>query len=75
MEQAYRKPLDIYEAKHADFVISFKDLVGLPEELASLRTVRYWSMPDPKGKPLAFHREIRDRIQAKVAGLVSEMNL
>jgi arsenate reductase len=34
--------------------------------------VRDWALPNPKGRPLAEVRALRDRVKAEVEGLISE---
>jgi len=33
-----------------------------------------WEIPDPKGKPIEFFREVRDIIEGKVVALLREMD-
>ncbi|NWF93109.1 MAG: hypothetical protein HXY46_09335 [Syntrophaceae bacterium] len=32
-----------------------------------------WNLPDPKGKPINFFREVRDLVENKVRGLLREI--
>jgi protein-tyrosine-phosphatase len=39
----------------------------------SSKKIVEWSIPDPKGKPIEFCREVRDMIEKKVGALLKEI--
>jgi arsenate reductase len=39
----------------------------------SARKIIEWEIPDPKGKPIEFCREVRDMIETKVGALLEEI--
>jgi len=39
----------------------------------SARKIIEWEIPDPKGKPIEFCREVRDMIETKVSALLEEI--
>jgi arsenate reductase len=41
--------------------------------LVPAKEVVEWNIPDPKGKPIEFFREVRDRIHAEVGALLKEI--
>ncbi|MCX7703740.1 MAG: arsenate reductase ArsC [Planctomycetota bacterium] len=41
--------------------------------LVRAKKVIEWNIPDPKGKPIDFFREVRDMIRAEVGALIEEL--
>lgn len=68
-EGCHRKKLTEDHMKAADIVVSFVKEESLPL-YARAPHVIYWGVPDPRYKDQAFHREVRDDIEARVASLV-----
>ncbi len=67
ISQARPKLIDPAVAARADRVITMGcDVEGVPRIDAD------WSLPDPKGQPIARIREIRDTVKAKARALASE---
>ncbi|MFI5005096.1 MAG: low molecular weight phosphatase family protein [Solirubrobacterales bacterium] len=58
-------------AQQADVVVT----MGCGDECPYIPGKRYidWDLPDPKGRPLAEVRAIRDEIERRVAGLLAEL--
>ena len=59
-------------AERADVVVT----MGCGDECPYIPGKRYldWDLPDPKGKPLAEVRRIRDTIQWQVQALIAELD-
>jgi protein-tyrosine-phosphatase len=74
MDLADRTPQKLtYEAaERADVVVT----MGCGDECPYIPGKRYldWDLPDPKGRPIAEVRAIRDDIRARVAELVRELD-
>jgi protein-tyrosine-phosphatase len=74
VDLADRKPrkLDRVDAEQADVVVT----MGCGDECPYIPGKRYldWDLPDPKDLPLEEVRAIRDEIDARVSGLVSELD-
>lgn len=70
VSKSFRKEITPEMAEKADMIILVVDVDDpVPEYLASgSRTVR-WTVNDPKGKDLDFHRKVRDQISDLVNGL------
>jgi arsenate reductase len=64
--------LDQADAEWADVVVT----MGCGDACPYIPGKRYldWQLPDPKGRPLAEVREIRDEIAARVAQLARELD-
>ena len=60
------------DAKWADVVVT----MGCGDECPFIPGTRYidWDLPDPKGRPIAEVRALRDRIQSEVDALVVELD-
>jgi protein-tyrosine-phosphatase len=59
-------------AERADVVVT----MGCGDECPYIPGKRYldWDLPDPKGRPLAEVRAIRDEIAGRVSALVDELD-
>jgi arsenate reductase len=59
------------DAEWADVVVT----MGCGDECPFIPGTRYidWDLPDPKGRPVAEVRALRDRIQSEVDSLVVEL--
>ena len=59
-------------AERADVVVT----MGCGDECPYIPGKRYvdWDLPDPKGMPIDRVRELREDIEARVAGLVAELD-
>lgn len=66
------RKLDRDAAEQADVVVT----MGCGDECPYIPGKRYldWELPDPKGRPLAEVRAVRDRIAARVETLVRELD-
>jgi arsenate reductase (thioredoxin) len=66
------KVLDRELAERADVVVT----MGCGDECPYIPGKRYidWDLPDPKGLPIEQVRAIRDDIEKRVAGLVTELD-
>lgn len=60
------------DAEWADVVVT----MGCGDECPLIPGTRYidWDLPDPKGRPIAEVRALRDRIQSEVDALVVELD-
>ena len=74
MDLADRRPRRLTDdlARWADVVVT----MGCGDECPYIPGKRYidWDLPDPKGRPLADVRAIRDDIAKRVAGLAQTLN-
>ncbi|WP_432855425.1 arsenate reductase ArsC [Amycolatopsis sp. CA-161197] len=69
---AYPKPLTNEVVRAADVVVT----MGCGDACPIFPGRRYldWDVPDPDGQPLAVVRHIRDELDARVRGLLSELS-
>jgi arsenate reductase len=60
------------DAEWADVVVT----MGCGDECPFIPGKRYveWELPDPKGRPAAEVRDIRDEIERKVEALIEELD-
>jgi arsenate reductase (thioredoxin) len=60
------------DAEWADVVVT----MGCGDECPLIPGKRYidWDLPDPKGRPVAEVRDLRDRIQSEVDELLAELD-
>ncbi len=73
LSKEFPKPLTTEAVKGADVVIS----MGCGDACPIFPGKRYldWDLPDPAGKPLEEVRPIRDDIEQRVRGLMSELGI
>jgi protein-tyrosine-phosphatase/putative NADPH-quinone reductase len=74
IDMAYRIPRALEEAiseSPPEMIIT----MGCREQCPVVPGARVldWDLPDPAGKPIAFMRDIRDEIEKRVQGLVTEL--
>ena len=64
--------LDVEMAEWADVVVT----MGCGDECPFIPGKRYidWDLPDPKGRPIAEVRALRDEIRGRVRGLTEELD-
>jgi len=66
------RAIDMDEVGRVDAVVSTCGEEACPVTPPGVRRIS-WNLPDPKGRPLADVRAIRDEIRAKVEELLSEL--
>lgn len=69
-----RKQLTPGMVEEADKIIVMAEPETIPEYLSNSDKVENWSVKDPKGSSLEFHREIRDKIKSLVLNKPSDYN-
>jgi arsenate reductase len=55
-----------------DYLVTMGCEETCPAVLA--KKIMEWEIPDPKGKPIEFHRKIRDGIEDKVKALLEQID-
>jgi arsenate reductase (thioredoxin) len=65
------RAIDLDEVRRVDAVVSTCGEEACPVTPPGVKRV-YWNLPDPKGRPLADVRAIRDEIRARVERLLTE---
>jgi arsenate reductase (thioredoxin) len=70
-----RKFADEKMVQDADLVVSFKPEDELPDFIRNRPNIRYWKVADPQAQPIEFHREVRNKVQQKVADLIERLGL
>jgi len=66
------RAIDLDEVRRVDAVVSTCGEEACPVTPPGVKRV-YWNLPDPKGRPLADVRAIRDEIRARVERLLTEL--
>lgn len=65
-----RKQLTEAMAQEADKIVAIiEDSEELPDYLVDSGKLVRWNVPDPKGKDLAFTREVKDQIKQKIESM------
>lgn len=70
---SHQKPKNILDFSDTKF--DYVTTMGCEETcpLVSAKKVIDWQIPDPKGKPINFFRQVRDEIELKVKRLLHEL--
>jgi arsenate reductase len=67
------RPIDSDEVRTVDAVVSTCGEEACPVTPPGVRRI-YWSLPDPRGRPIEDVRELRDEIRGRVEQLVRELD-
>jgi protein-tyrosine-phosphatase len=70
ISQATRQPLVRKKSDAYDLIVSMENKKDTPRWLLESPKYTFWDVPDPRGQELERTREIRDDIEARVAGLL-----
>jgi len=71
LSSRHPKGLNDLPSIEMDFLVTMGCEEACPAVLS--KRIIEWAIPDPKGKPMDFYREVRDLIEEKVRALLKEM--
>ncbi|AUT02593.1 arsenate reductase, glutathione/glutaredoxin type [Nostoc sp. CENA543] len=75
ISQQYSKPLDNFNPKDYDIVISLCGCgVNLPEAWVIREVFEDWQLDDPEGESIDTFRRVRDEVKERVVKLISSLS-